>query len=356
MSNESEVVQPRISLLLSSTELQGPQTEVTWCLNCEGASLVREKHMTHVVLVARSEDGRETRRIARISDGAAMVTLPASGVNIIHIGVYKHDERSLRENYLTRQSGKWAGRLRRDDAERTAHDFERTLYNMEFADSITVSVPPGVFAPGPTAWERKWLTFMIKDIPEDECGWRQRRLFAYTVQAGVMALAAIIAIVAVLILYAGAAVTTLLLGLRGVNWSPGAVVGKDPVFANAHSIFIQPRLGWLERPLLLLMPAISLPLAFCVWVMIVPGWTAWGIATGGIVLLAFAATALDKLRRRRMSAKAAPRRRRARAEEYVPVCGEVVVRKAPIRLRYAHFKAKICRPVEGGAGAKVKEG
>lgn len=81
---------------------------------------------------------------------------------------------------------------------------------------LIVDVPANCFAPEPAAWEKKWVNLLLKNPLVDQCAFRRRRLFAYTLQPLYLATKLTLGMACRWL----AAIVSLLFGIWDLNFAP----------------------------------------------------------------------------------------------------------------------------------------
>lgn len=88
----------------------------------------------------------------------------------------------------------------------------KTIYEPKAWSVVEVSVPREAFAPEPAEWEKKWVNHFFSKKPVDQCHFRRRRMFAYTVQPVLMTLQILVRFVITLV--------ALMIGFRNFSLKP----------------------------------------------------------------------------------------------------------------------------------------
>ena len=236
---------------LEDQDVQSASVPLRWCLDkatlekmAKGRiknpllliTVVPEKTHTSSSDPLREFDSRsETRYLVPIGQLMAFVNFRRSGKNRILSTVvwdWNGDRSKLRERFLSRDegwykknvlngSGGFSDQVHRDEDRRDqflSFPADLGLRKEDLMAEFDVIVPEGLFAPAPPAWDRRWVNFLLNEPVEDQCAFRRRKIFAYTIQPIIVALWAIFSV-----LVRGAiAAWYLLWGVRGVNF--GAIL------------------------------------------------------------------------------------------------------------------------------------
>jgi hypothetical protein len=116
----------------------------------------------------------------------AYVEFRAPGKNKIFAFVSTLGKRYVRSRFLTKDGGEYVTNILSYEGD----SFNEYIVNNEYlennTDEIEVEVPKGCFAKEPSAWEKSWVNHFFRSRSVDQCDFRRRRLFAYTVQPLIM--------------------------------------------------------------------------------------------------------------------------------------------------------------------------
>lgn len=333
-----------ISLHLSTTEIQSPALSVGWCLTREGAARVealRAEGKKPVVVLATAPVGDafnfrlEWRSIARVDDLVGFVEFRRPGAN--RVAAFLVEDKC--ECWAIRSGGVYNTTL----LHQSGHIAVSPM--LLAVDAVLVDVPAAVFAKPPPAWESRWVNWLHRYPPEDQCAYRRRRVLAYTVKpvVGIWAAAAVLLF---------ALITTISLPFFAVTRSgiPArrvlrlAWTGRIRAAADAH--------GEGEPRSLSRLPsragsALGI-LAFGAWLFAIGPRRA--LAVVALMLLLIGGMNLAS----RIADRAKKRRRAAIA--LLLVCDGVRISRVSdlppaartIRLRYLDLKARVCRPFARG--------
>lgn len=159
----------------------GPNVRIRWCVRREDADDVAERPPSErwLLVVVRAtaheeEPDVERRYLFRLDDGVAWVPMLREGTNVVGARVLRMP-RARARGYL----------------HGAVSDFDTDLWHR-----VEVVVPLSVFAR--PAFDRRWVNFMTRTPCADECEYRRRRLFAYTLQP-LMLVAAVPMVVAIVV-------------------------------------------------------------------------------------------------------------------------------------------------------------
>lgn len=222
---------------------------VSWCVSRELLRRLAELKIRdpHVLLVTAPTGGRyhpsnETRKLVPLTDGMAYVEFRAdgpnqvfavlvfwfSGINRVHDYFFARENGSWKTSVLTTDGRAFASRMNKEyvpgntssgwgivelpSGQWPDESHDETEGWRGVTSSLEVIGTAGVFAKPPPAWETAWVNHWFRQAPIDECDYRKRRLWAYSVQPPVMLLNWLFRLVVT--------VVALLAGFRQVNWQP----------------------------------------------------------------------------------------------------------------------------------------
>lgn len=189
-------------LQITDTDVTSGTIPVSWCLDKETLAEVEARVGTNpqvVIVVAPTKKyhiSKESRQVVPLRDLMAYVNFRSSGHNRIWAFISSTDTKSTRCKYLARDSYRWATSIVNPDGDGWGYNFRQTAMNgdkveqwfePQWGSFVDVNVPAEVFAPEPSARERAWVNHFFKLKAVDQCDFRRRRLFAYTVQPVFMA-------------------------------------------------------------------------------------------------------------------------------------------------------------------------
>lgn len=182
-----------LNLAIDREETAVPTIPIRWCI---GKELV-EKLLTDsknykpfILFVIRDEQGRENRVLVPLSQEMTYLSFQRPGDNrvvatVVRGWISPSMMSDLQETYLSRSRGFYCTDVLNSDGD----SFLYHINSIGFAKMI-VNVPKGVFAPEPSAWMEWWVNLLYEDEPRDECWFRKRCLFAFTIQPALVALLA----------------------------------------------------------------------------------------------------------------------------------------------------------------------
>ncbi len=227
--------------------VQTGMVPVSWCVSRALLARLAELGIKdpHVLLVAapagdRYHPGKETRKLVPLTDGMGYVEFRTDGPNRVFavIMFWWGGIRGVDDYLFAREGGVWKTNLLTTDGSALSDRLHKAYYHGDSAcgwgitelpeadipsndatkgwraasSTLDVIVPAGVFAKPPPAWETAWVNHWFRNAPIDECDYRKRRLWAYSVQPPVMLVNWLIRLAVTLF--------ALLAGFKQVNWQP----------------------------------------------------------------------------------------------------------------------------------------
>lgn len=166
---------------------------VSWCIDQEMINLLSEWFIVEpsvVIITAPSGENfrfsKENRIVVPLKDLLAYITFTSSGKNKIWALVSRLPLREAKNKYLQRNGRHYSyDILSYDGVEQVTKDLASSI-------PLEVEVPEQYFAKPPAKWERAWVNLFFRNKPIDQCDFRKRRLFAYTIQPILILLSLII--------------------------------------------------------------------------------------------------------------------------------------------------------------------
>lgn len=195
-SKESEKTEKIFQLKLAEFNVNSGSVGVTWCLSKEWLSTLTKFQMENyyvcfaTVPMSAGGSSAEWRGYAKLTDMMAFITFLRPGKVRIIASIVSTTSASL-----------W---MKKGDYSRWVYDvvsypetdfdskkleegtwnFERSydVFSKVASDHIDVDMPNGCFASEPSDFEKAWVNWLVRSKAIDQCDFRRRRIFAYTVQ------------------------------------------------------------------------------------------------------------------------------------------------------------------------------
>lgn len=168
----------------------------TWRLSDEVIERVKRSRLAgvpvHLVIVhwsldrdfGKHDETTETRKVMDITDPLVYLTFSRSGTHRV-IALAMQDSpraRDLSDTLLKKRDGVYKTTLIGENGVRVVADYE-----VLGTGCNELYMPPGPLAERPKDWQ--WVNRFFKESPVDECWYRGRRMFAYTIQPVLLSLA-----------------------------------------------------------------------------------------------------------------------------------------------------------------------
>ncbi len=372
----------KFELHVTDADVSNGNISISWCLDKAGLDLLKDKDIKNPVVVlciAPASDNaydskKEARRIVPLKDLIAYVDFRRAGKNNIW-GFICEDMKLAKNKFLKKDDGDFYSDILNKEGDdyrsdrcrlsgfitgnkylynetaycivnKESDDYEKLKAQYLTSEPISVDVPKECFAPEPSELEKTWVNHFFSTKAIDQCNFRRRRIFAYSVQPFIIIVDVIIRLILVCI--------SILFGLRSLdlkllhplrydmatafevlNFNKGTIFIKKPTkLSHAFTDFIA----------LPFMPVIIIIFYFLFRVQLIK-------ALSFIVILFLICCCIiyvyDNVKEREQLA--APWYTEA---EDIVVCGEMKPHKLSdlpakyktIKLRFQDLKAKICRP------------
>jgi hypothetical protein len=190
-SNNEQDPPNMFELSLLETETQTGSIPITWCIDKDWLEHNSNEPLYVLLCTVNTKYQAEWRGIAKLSDLAAYVTFLSPGENRIYGFVtnneYKRDTWLLKtdDNFST-WSHSYFDKKYHVNKQLLLHFNSTAPYNF-----LDVNIPENCFAPEPSEIEKSWVNFFWRNKAVDQCEFRRRRLFAYTIQPLIFAVVSI---------------------------------------------------------------------------------------------------------------------------------------------------------------------
>lgn len=363
-----------LELHVTNPNVDSGSVAVGWCVDKSTLDYLKSQNVKNPMLVLilapdgdAYNDRKEIRQVVPLKDLVAYLPFKASGKSKIWGFISSCSEKEAKNRYLSRTRLEYVYSILNynGDAFNSKISWcDETIPGSKLhAEPVSIDIPKEAFAAPPPAWESEWVNHCFSSNPVDQCSYRRRRIFAYTLQP-IIKLFDMVARALFLII-------GLLIGSRTFTLSPlfhplSQGIFNDTIDAafTGGTIFVgqgkSKFLNWIRLPL---MPIISIPLVCIIYALCkvhglpILGMVLCGLicvillVLGGKLIATLGARYLDKLAARRESA---PAWYLDEEEASLVVCrpdqtkpfsfNELPKKHRTLRLRYANFKAKVCRP------------
>jgi hypothetical protein len=172
-----------ITLTIPDQDITSGSIPISWCLDHESIKELMDKGNTNptVLVVVAPHEGyhikKENRYVCALSDLMTYISFRRSGLNRIHVILFNDNVAYVKDNYLAKSRGEYITTVLKG-----SDPLVSWYENNYIQTSIDVDVPSNVFAKEPSEWEKNWVLWLVKDKGLDQCDFRRKRLFAYTIQ------------------------------------------------------------------------------------------------------------------------------------------------------------------------------
>lgn len=162
---------------------------VTWCINPEKFKDIDiDKCYILLATCPPTPDGgnAEWRGYAKLSEMMAYVTFFRPGINRIFAKIVF--DKSHLSTWMCRNDGKFDVEvISFPHSWCTKEEIEKWDYKIRFDinnphDYLQIDLPNKCFAPEPSDLEKSWVNWLYSTKATDQCEFRRRRIFAYTLQ------------------------------------------------------------------------------------------------------------------------------------------------------------------------------
>lgn len=174
-------------------EIQIPDADITtgsvqvsWCVSPDAAEVIAKSYgkNPYVILVmAPVGDAynlyKEVRVVAPLRDLIAYLPFKYSGKHKIYAFI-EHTGALVNMKFLSKVGYRYEFSVLKYDGSELSH-------NEQFSTSLEVDIPNTAFAKEPSDLEKAWVNMLFQhDRVADQCHFRRRRIFAYTIQPIIM--------------------------------------------------------------------------------------------------------------------------------------------------------------------------
>ncbi len=201
-----------LELHVTDTDVTSGSIPIAWCIDkALRAELASEEIKDPAVVICIYPDNekmddyeyhersKEQRFVFRLTDLMGYVFIGRPGKNNI-VGFVARDYRCAVNEYLSKRGTEYESSIFNNDATEVTPRWSDELYTKVYSTDpegdgemlsrtrinvssvISVDVPSFCFAKEPSKWEKSWVNHLFKSKAVDQCDFRKRRLFAYTVQ------------------------------------------------------------------------------------------------------------------------------------------------------------------------------
>lgn len=181
-------------LKVVDTDVSNGSVAVSWCLDAELIKYLVDQELVdpQVVIVVAPVNynaKKETRAVVPLKDLMVYLELKCAGPNkIMGFVSHTHYRNTAKSRYLEKANGEYYTALINNydldgkDLKYSSWLLDDGNHKNDLSPPIEIDVPEGIFAPEPAKWEKAWVNHFFSDKLVDQCHFRRRRLFAYSVQ------------------------------------------------------------------------------------------------------------------------------------------------------------------------------
>lgn len=176
-------------LHISDKDVTSGTVPISWCLDKELLAKLAKRHIIEpmlVIVIAPTKGyhpSKEVRKVVPMRELMTYIDFHCAGENKIWGFVYGEDKGKTERKFLKRDgNGYDTTVLNSENTECWYGSSDGFTRDINACACLTVDVPKECFAPEPSQWEKNWVNFFFRDKPIDQCNFRRRRIFAYTLQ------------------------------------------------------------------------------------------------------------------------------------------------------------------------------
>jgi len=189
---------PNFEIHVADKNISSGAITISWCFSRETLDCLKDAPDPCVVIVTSpppNSDGdydnrKEKRKVVRIKDLFAYVDFSSFGTNRIYA--------FIQDNYKVAKSD-WLTEYNKT-YNLCVYNYtgSNSLQTSYISDLLTVNVPQELFGKPPSQWEQDWVYWLDpRNKAVDQCDFRSKRLFAYTMQLPIFIVALIVRFVIV---------------------------------------------------------------------------------------------------------------------------------------------------------------
>lgn len=334
---------------------------IAWCVGKDTLKRLAKKGNKDpqvVIIVAPTGDNyilqKEYRKIVPLKDLMTYVELHSAGPTKIWGFITSRNKEGAADRFLTKYYNEFNMPLLNHNGTDYSFRLKLRVKPCNLAEPILINVPKECFAPEPAEWEKIWVNHLLgNEKVLDQCAFRRRRLFAYTIQPCIIG----ISIISRFILF----LTALLIGSRNISLKP-TIHPLDESWDDATKVcnggtyFVgrgkNQILNWMRLPfmpvilltaLLIWKVGVMTPVILTFLIMLVTV----GLSGGGVLLYFYIGDYKEK------KLQKDPAWYLNEEEANLVLCngqtkpmalGELPRKNRTFRLKFDYIKSKVCRP------------
>lgn len=175
-----------------------------WCINKDVMDYIKKSDIKHphvlivVVNIGKDSNQEMIRKLVPMTEMMTFIQFARAGINRVFAAIVYpsssnpgyEEIKSMKKKVLNKSGSSYDFGVLDYNDERWNFTYGSNISAI-YSDStdeealvasIDFDVPAQLFAPEPAEWEKWWVNLMHEDKPIDQCHFRKRRLFAYTIQ------------------------------------------------------------------------------------------------------------------------------------------------------------------------------
>lgn len=183
-------------LHIQNTDVTAGAVPITWCIDKETLKTLKEVNDPLVVIsiipisdndIDHGSLRTEQRYIVPLREAMTYVSFKKPGPNKIFGFIDTNlTLAAARRHYLERYGRRFDKNIVNYDGDDFAAYMKDNVESDLLSTAVDVNVPDLAFAKEPSEFERAWVCWLIPDKGNDQCAFRRRKMFAYTLQIIIM--------------------------------------------------------------------------------------------------------------------------------------------------------------------------
>src|SRR3989338_5003947 len=180
-------------------ENANPVVAVRWCVDKETLEELKTRKAAnpHILLsvmniqgnVNETRYGVETdRKLIPLGDMMSYVSFQRPGINVIYATVVwdqNNNTKNLKQRFLAKQDRfQWKNYVIEYHGAIFVPEYHTDCYTKTGIASLEMKIDEKLFAPEP--FDKNWVNLFMEYNASNQCNYRKRRLFAYTIQIMMM--------------------------------------------------------------------------------------------------------------------------------------------------------------------------
>lgn len=179
-------------LYVASTDVSSGTIPISWCVSKDKLKELASDGVEdpQVVICIAPDDHyhitKEHRVVVPLKDLMTYVEFRHPGKNKIY-GIVSFKGKKIAQNHYLSKGSSYRRGYDNNILNFNGDDWAEDFKSLTHKHVVSVDVPADCFAPEPSAWEKAWVNHHFQYKCSDQCHFRRRRMFAYTIQPIVMA-------------------------------------------------------------------------------------------------------------------------------------------------------------------------